>query len=325
MAGNKNVDLIIVSVILIAMKIITDISAFTAEREMIVSIGNFDGVHAGHASLIRTAVAMAKERGAESGFVTFDPHPMKFFGADIKLLQTSEMKYREFERLGADYLFVIRFDNDFADMTAEDFVRNILLKKMKAVAIVVGYDYKFGRERCGTYEFLCELGRKEGFEAVQVPKVVIDGVTASSTNIRRLLAEGDPAAAALLLGRNYVIGGKVVRGDGIASGIGFPTANIKVENELVPMNGIYAAFVIIDGKRYYGALYIGERPTVQGAEGRRVEINVFDFSGNLYGKYIEAEVVELIRHDIKFNSIDELSEQIKADCIKIRVFFEKDR
>lgn len=307
------------------MKIVRDISAYQAEREMIVSIGNFDGVHAGHASLIRTAVSMAKEQGALSGFVTFEPHPMKFFGADIKLLQTPQMKYREFENLGADVLFIIKFDEEFAKLSAESFVRDLLLKKMKASAVVVGYDYKFGKDRQGSYEFLQQIGEKDGFKAVQVPKVVLKGVTASSTNIRKFLNDGDPTAAAMLLGRNYALGGKVVKGDGIATDIGFPTANINVENELIPMNGIYAGIVLIDGEKYHGALYIGERPTINNEKSRRVEVNVFDYKGDLYGKYIETEVVKLIRHDRKFDSVEQLAAQIKIDCEKIRVFFEKSR
>jgi riboflavin kinase/FMN adenylyltransferase len=203
------------------------------------------------------------------------------------------------------------------------FVREFLIKKMMASFIVVGYDYRFGRNRQGSYEFLQIMGEKLGFTALRVSKVVVDGVTASSTNIRKFLKEGKPETAAKLLGRNYVMRGEVVRGDGLATKIGFPTANINVQNELIPANGIYSSIVHIDGKQHIGALYIGDRPTVADAGNRRVEVNVFDFSENLYGKVIDVEVVNFIRKDSKFSNVDELIKNISEDCKNIRVLFEK--
>jgi riboflavin kinase/FMN adenylyltransferase len=307
------------------MEIIRDIAHFQSEKNMVVSLGNFDGVHAGHASLIRRTVSLAKEKGLESALVTFEPHPLKFFGADISLLSTLDMKIREFERLGADKLFLMKFDEHLAGINPEIFVSEFLVKKMRASFIVVGYDYRFGRARAGSYEFLVHQSARLGFTAVQVPKVVINGVTASSTNIRKCLLEGDVESATALLGRNFAIGGIVVKGDGIATGIGFPTANIEPQNELIPMNGIYAAIVRVDGQAYNGALYIGERPTVGSGLKKRVEVNLFGFSDNLYGKYIEAELVHFIRTDKKFGSVDELKEQIHADCDNIKVFFERQK
>lgn len=304
------------------MEIIRDISSFQSDRNMVVSLGNFDGVHAGHAQLIRRTVSLAREKGLESALVTFEPHPLKFFGADISLISTLDMKIREFERLGADKLFLMKFDEHLAGINPEIFVSEFLVKKMRASFIVVGYDYRFGRGRAGSYEYLVHLSGRLGFTAVQVPKVVINGVTASSTNIRRALLEGDADSAAVLLGRNFTIGGTVVRGDGIATGIGFPTANIEPDNELVPKNGIYAARVHVDGGVYNGALYIGERPTVGEGLKKRVEVNLFGFSGNLYGKYIEAEVVHFMRSDRKFGSVEELKARIMTDCDNIKVFFE---
>jgi riboflavin kinase/FMN adenylyltransferase len=304
------------------MEIIRDITHFQSDKNMVVSLGNFDGVHAGHASLIRRTVSLAKEKGLESALVTFEPHPLKFFGADISLLSTLDMKIREFERLGADKLFLMKFDEHLAGINPEIFVSEFLVKKMRASFIVVGYDYRFGRARAGSYEFLVHQSTRLGFTAVQVPKVVINGTTASSTNIRKSLLAGDVESATALLGRNFALGGIVVKGDGIATGIGFPTANIEAQNELIPMNGIYASIVRVDGQAYRGALYIGERPTVGEGLKKRVEVNLFGFSGSLYGKYIEAELVHFIRTDKKFGSVDELKEQIHADCDNIKVFFE---
>lgn len=303
------------------MEIIKDLSHFHTDKDMVVSIGNFDGMHMGHDALVRRVVSLAKERGLLSAFVTFEPHPLKFFGADIKLLQTSEMKIREFEKLGADMLFLLKFDENIAGINPELFVSEYLLKKMRARFIVVGYDYKFGRNRSGSYEFLKAMEPKYGFTALRVPKVEVEGVTASSTNIRNCLLRGEPEAAAALLGRNYSMCGEVVRGDGLGTKMGFPTANMNVENELIPMNGIYAGIVHIDDKAYKCAVYIGERPTVNGSKVRRVEAHVFDYSGNLYGKTIETEIVKLIRSDKKFQSFEELIKQIDIDCNNIKVFF----
>lgn len=303
------------------MEIIRDLSHFHTDKDMVVSIGNFDGMHMGHGELVRRVVSLARERGLLSAFVTFEPHPLKFFGADIKLLQTTEMKTAEFEKQGADRLFLLKFDESIAGINPEIFVTEYLLKKMRARFIVVGYDYKFGRNRTGSYEFLKALEPKYGFTALRVPKIEVDGITASSTNIRNYLLGGEPEKAASLLGRNYLLSGEVVRGDGLGTKMGFPTANMDVENELIPMNGIYAGLVHIDGKVYKGAVYIGERPTVTGSKTRRVEAHVFDFAGNLYGKTIGTEIIKLIRGDKKFASFEELIKQIDSDCCDIKVFF----
>lgn len=290
---------------------------------MAVSIGNFDGVHLGHAEIVRRVVTLARDRGFESGLVTFEPHPMKFFGADIKLLQTTEMKVREFEKLGVDKLFLLPFDSVMAGIDPAVFVTEFLLKKMNASFIVVGYDYRFGRKRKGSYDFLKTMAEKYSFTPLRVPKVVVDGVTASSTNIRKYLEEAEPDMAAKLLGRNYVIAGTVERGDGLATRIGFPTANIRVENELIPANGIYSSRVHVDGEIFGGALYIGGRPTVDNAGNKRVEVHIFGFSKNLYGRVIEVEIIDFIRGDKKFSSVDELVAQIDEDCKQIRVLLEK--
>lgn len=305
------------------MEIIRDLTHFQAEKNMAVSIGNFDGVHLGHAAIVERVVTLAKERGFSSGLVTFDPHPLRFFGADVSLLQTTEMKIEQFEKLGVDKLFLLDFNKEMAGINPSVFVREFLLKKMKASFVVVGYDYRFGRNRQGSYEFLQTMAEKHGFTPLRVQKVVVDGVTASSTNIRNYLKNDNPEMAAKLLGRNYSMRGEVIRGDGLGAKIGFPTANIDVQNELIPSNGIYSSIVHIDGREYLGALYVGDRPTIQNAHNKRVEVNIFDFSDNLYGKVIDVDVVNFIRGDIKFSNLDELTAQIDKDCEKIRVLFEK--
>jgi len=305
------------------MEIIRDLTHFQAEKNMAVSIGNFDGVHLGHAAIVDRVVTLAKERGFSSGLVTFDPHPMRFFGADVSLLQTAEMKAEQFEKLGVDKLFLLKFNQEMAGINPSVFVREFLLKKMKASFVVVGYDYRFGRNRQGSYEFLQIMAEKHGFTPLRVQKVLVDGVTASSTNIRNYLKNGDPEMASKLLGRNYTMRGEVIRGDGLGAKIGFPTANIAVQNELIPSNGIYSSIVRIDGKEYIGALYVGDRPTIKNANNKRVEVNIFDFSDNLYGKVIDVDVVHFIRGDMKFNGLEELTAQIDKDCGKIRVLFEK--
>ncbi|PLX71544.1 MAG: riboflavin biosynthesis protein RibF [Denitrovibrio sp.] len=304
------------------MEIVRDLRHFQAEKNMAVSIGNFDGVHLGHAEIVKRIVSIASDRGFASGLVTFDPHPMRFFGADIRLLQTTEMKVAQLEKLGVDKVFLLDFNMEMARINPSVFVREYLLKKMKASFVVVGYDYKFGRNRRGTYEFLQTMAEKHGFTALRVPKIIVDGVTASSTNIRKALDDGLPEDAAKLLGRNYCIRGEVVRGDGLASRMGFPTANIKVNNELIPANGIYSSIVHVDGETFKGALYIGDRPTVADAGNKRVEVNIFDFAKNLYGKEIDVEIVDFIRGDKKFDNMEELVAQIQEDCKKIKVLLE---
>jgi len=304
------------------MKIIRDLRDFQAEKNMAVSIGNFDGVHLGHQEIIRRVVSISKDRNFESAIVTFDPHPMKFFGADVKLLQTTPMKLAEIEKLGVDKVFLLEFTKEMAGINPTVFVRELLLKKMKARFVVVGYDYKFGRNRRGTYDFLRVMAEKHGFTALQVPKVDVENVTASSTNIRKSLETGDPGFAAKLLGRNYSIRGVVERGDGLATKIGFPTANIKTENELIPRNGIYSSRVHVKGKIYNGALYIGDRPTVTDAGNKRIEVHLFDFSSNLYGAEVEIEIEDFIRGDKKFDSVEELVAQIDKDCKQIKVLFD---
>ena len=305
------------------MEIIRDLTHFQATNKMVVSIGNFDGVHLGHAEIVKRVVELAGDRGFESGLVTFDPHPMRFFGADVKLLQTTEMKIAELEKLGVDKLFLMDFNKALAGIDPSVFVREFLLKKMMARFIVVGYDYRFGRKREGSYEFLKTMGEKHGFTSLRVSKVTVDGFTASSTNIRKCLLDGDLETASKLLGRNYTMTGEVIRGDGLATKIGFPTANIVPENELIPTSGIYSSRVHVDDKVYNGALYIGDRPTVADAGSKRVEVNIFDFSGNLYGKRITVELVDFVRKDKKFDGVEELVAQIDEDCKKIRVLLEK--
>lgn len=260
------------------MEIIRNLTHFQAEKNMAVSIGNFDGVHLGHEAIVKRVVTLAEDRGFQSGLVTFDPHPMKFFGADVKLLQTTEMKIRQLEKLGVDKVFLLDFNMEMARINPSVFVREYLLKKMKASFVVVGYDYKFGRNRRGTYEFLQTMAEKHGFTVLRVPKVIVDETTVSSTNIRKALEEGRPEDAAKLLGRNYSMTGEVIRGDGLATRIGFPTANINVKNELIPANGIYSSIVHTEYGTFKGALYIGGRPTVSDAGNKRVEVNIFDFS-----------------------------------------------
>jgi len=307
------------------MEIIRDLADFQADKNMVVSIGNFDGVHVGHEKIIRRIVELSRERGFESGIITFDPHPIKFFGADVKLLQSTEMKVRSLENLGVDKLFLLKFDMQMARINPELFVTEYLLKKMRANFVVVGHDYRFGRNRAGSYEFLQLMSSKHGFTALRVPKVDVNGVTASSTNIRKHLRDGSPDVAATLLGRNYILGGEVERGDGLATQIGFPTANLAVRNELIPAYGVYACKVYVEDEALEGALYIGERPTINNQKNIRVEAHIFDYAANLYGKYIEVEVMDMIRGDQKFNSVDELVKQIDIDCKKIRVLFDKQR
>lgn len=306
-----------------AMQVVRNIDTLFTERPHAVVLGNFDGFHLGHKAITDRLCNIAQTKGLVPAVVTFQPHPMKFFGADLKLIMTEESKIRAFAEAGVETMFILEFSRRFADIDPEVFVREFLVKKFRAAVVIVGYDYRFGRGRSGDYNLLVTLGSKYGFTAVRVPKVTCGKVTVSSTNIRNFLLEGDVEKAGEFLGRPFFIEGKVVDGNKVGRQLGYPTANIDFRNELIPKAGIYISMAVIDGERYKSVTNIGRRPTFSFPDQMKVETHIFDFNRDIYGKDTEIELLKYVRPEEKFPDVETLIKAIDGDCAVARKWFEE--
>ncbi|HTZ36120.1 MAG TPA: bifunctional riboflavin kinase/FAD synthetase [Stellaceae bacterium] len=297
-------------------------SSAAYERGAVLAMGNFDGLHKGHAALIAKAAELAEARGAPRAVLTFEPHPRNVFmpGCEPFRLTPFRVKEREIARLGVDLLFIQHFDAAVALQSAEDFIDEVIVGAIGAAHIVVGHDSTFGNRRRGTPEMLRERGAARGF-AVSVVDPVRDGGTAySSTRIRELLKDGRPREAAAQLGRCWEIDGRVALGDQRGRTIGFPTANLGLGEYLRPRFGVYAVRVSGDGpddplagRSVDGVANIGLRPTV-GTLVPRLEAHLFDVDCDLYGRHLRVALVDFIRPERKFSGLDELKAQIAADA-----------
>lgn len=289
-------------------------------RGSFVTIGNFDGVHLSHQFICRKLASEAKTAGAKSLIITFDPHPKMILHPDIRpfyLITTLEEKLKLLEGCGIDGVLVIPFSMDYSRVTAEEFVHGFLGKKLAIKKIIVGHDYTFGQGKKGSSDYLISCGREMGFAVEVVDAFKTGDKIISSTLIRNLIIKGDFEMVTALLGRCYNIAGLVVSGRGRGVGLGFPTANIEPEKELLPPAGIYAAFVEVEGKRFMAALNIGEKPTFEDYT-FTFEAHLMDFSGDLRGKRLNTEFVEKLRDIIKFDDPERLKTQIAADVEKAR-------
>lgn len=299
------------------MKIIKDLKDIERDKKTVITLGTFDGLHLGHQQIVETLIKKSKQSNARNFLITFDPHPRKVIPGrnDVKLLSTLEEKTSIFEKLGLENLFVVKFTSEFSKQTPEQFVEKYFVNGIGLQEIVIGYDHHFGKGRGGDFELLRSLGDKFNFAVTIVPEYMIDGETISSTKIRNALLEGNILRANKFLGRFYSFKGKVVKGDGRGKDLGFPTANLTIEDEdkLIPAKGIYAAECIIDGEKYYGLLSLGNRPTFHEHGEVIPEFYIFDFDKNIYGKGLGVNLVEKIRDEEKFNSVEELISQMKKD------------
>ncbi|NIV12437.1 MAG: bifunctional riboflavin kinase/FAD synthetase [Aliifodinibius sp.] len=288
------------------------------EENTVLTVGTFDGVHAGHRAIIDTVVAKANERGGRSVLVTFDPHPRNIInpGDDgIKLLTTLEERCEILEELGIDRMIVIPFDRDFSLLSSEEFIRDVIHKKIGVSEFVIGYDHHFGRNREGTIETIEKLGAELGFDSYVVSKHEVGEKTVSSTAIRNAISkDGNIEQATDFLQRPYRLNGTVVHGDKRGKAIGFPTANIKPEhvNKIIPKEGVYAVKVRINGDWFNGMMNIGTRPTFDG-EQQTLEVHLFNFETDIYGKEVQVRFFKRIRDEKKFNGKEELIEQLKED------------
>ena len=284
----------------------------------VVTVGTFDGVHEGHRALMESVVQKAKQRGARSVVVTFDPHPRTIIskkGEGIRLLTTLQERAEILETIGVDVLLVIPFTRDFSLLSSEEFVKEIIHTKIGISEFVIGYDHHFGRDRSGTIETLEKLGRELGFDVYVVSKKEMGDLTISSTVIRReIQQEGDLVTAAKLLGRPYMLNGLVIHGDERGRAIGYPTANLQPEHpdKAIPKNGIYAVQVRVDDSWYGGMMNIGVRPTFDGVK-KTLEVNIFGFDESIYGKTIQVRFYDRIRDEKKFAGIEELTQQLHQD------------
>ncbi|GAB4510617.1 MAG: bifunctional riboflavin kinase/FAD synthetase [Allomuricauda sp.] len=281
-----------------------------------VTIGTFDGVHLGHRKILERITNNAKNTGLKSTVLTFFPHPRMVLqkDVDIKLLNTLEEKKQILEGLGLDYLIIHPFTKQFSRLSAIDFVRDILVNNIKAKRIIIGYDHRFGRNRNANIKDLISFGNTFDFEVEEIPAQEIEDVSVSSTKIRKALLDGDVETANSYLNYAYMLTGTVKKGRGLGRDFGFPTANLHIAEEykLIPKNGAYVVKSHLDGKEYYGMMNIGFNPTVDGSK-KSIEINFFEFDGNLYEKKIQVALLHRIRDEHKFNSIEELKEQLKKD------------
>lgn len=308
------------------MQVFDSIAAFNSRKKTIITIGTFDGVHIGHRKIIDRVVRDAAEKGLESIILTFFPHPrIVLHGADgIKLLNTVDEKTMLLEKTGLQNLIIHPFDEAFANLTAKQFVEDILVKQLNIAKIIIGHDHRFGKNRDAGIDDLIGFGHEFGFEVEQIPAQEIDDVSVSSTKIRNALSEGKIDLANDYLGYDYFLTGTVVKGRQLGRTIGFPTANIQIGEsyKLIPKNGIYIAQSVIDGKIVRGMLSIGTNPTV-GGQDLSIEVYYLGFDADLYGKTIAVSMLHFIRDEENFASIDELKAAISNDEAITLAYFSK--
>lgn len=304
------------------MKIIRNAAGIKGINCSIVTLGNFDGIHIGHQRLLGRLAKRAKAKGCPSVVYTFEPHPLKVVASHKSPLLIVDIADKEaiIGSLGADYLVFARFTREFAATHPREFARKVLVKGLRAKEVWVGAGFSFGRQRSGTVEYLKTLGEEFGFKVFAVAPYKKGGQTVSSSRVRELIKAGDVKGAASLLGRNYSMKGRVARGNAIGNTIGFPTANLKITSELVPADGVYAAYTVIDEKKYNAVVNVGAAPTF-GKRARVVEAHILGFRKNIYNKKIAVAFIKRLRDEKKFSGKDALVSQIKKDIEKAEKLF----
>jgi len=290
----------------------------------ITTLGSYDGMHLGHIEILKRLIAKKKELGLDRSIVlTFDPHPQEILrknNTSVDLLTTIEERLTLLEKTGVDETLVIRFSMEFAKIPYHEFFTKFLLEKIGTKAMVVGFNHAFGKNREGDIIHLQKLASGADITVEEVPPLIINDISISSTKIRHALLEGNLSEANKLLGRSYELSGIVEHGDKLGRKLGFSTANLQVpENKLIPYDGVYAGWAIYQNKKYQAAISIGNRPTIELSGERKIEAFILDFDQDIYGKLLSLEFLSYIRNQRKFNSMNELSQQIEDDVLKVRV------
>jgi len=307
------------------VKVYHSIDQFPSDIKTILTIGTFDGVHKGHKYVLKRLNEIAKNEGGESVLLTFYPHPRHVLYPDnqeLKLLNTLEEKIEELKKSGLQHFVIHEFTKEFSRTKSVNFIRDLLVNKLKMNHMVVGYDHHFGRNREGSYSDLQELSELYNFKLEQIPPQDEGDVTVSSTKVRKLLCVGDVDKATAYLGYAYPINGKVVKGNEIGRTIGYPTANILVDDKwkLIPADGVYAVTVKLGETQYFGMLNIGKRPTISDNQ-HAIEVYIFDFSADIYGADIKVEFIKRIRDEKQFDNLELLKNQLQVDENNCRTFF----
>lgn len=299
------------------MKIYSDLSDYTsANNKSFVTIGTFDGVHLGHQKVLSNLVSKAKKNNASSVLLTFFPHPQMVLqkDSDIKLINTIDERIKLLEKTGLEILVIQEFTKVFAEKTALDFVKNVLVDHLKISNLIIGYDHRFGKNREGNFDQLTKYGKIFGFEVTKISQQEIDHITISSTKIRKAIELGNIEEANRYLGYFFMLTGEVVKGKNLGEKIGYPTANLAIKEtyKLLPKTGSYIVKSELENETVYGMMNIGYNPTVKGKT-QTIEIHFFNFNKDLYGKNIQIEVLEFLRDEQKFDSVSALKNQLKTD------------
>ncbi|MGI8636834.1 MAG: bifunctional riboflavin kinase/FAD synthetase [Segetibacter sp.] len=301
------------------MQVHRDLENLPEFKNATITIGTFDGVHQGHRQIIKLLIQEAASIGGETVIITFHPHPRRVVTngkSDVKIINTLSEKIELLDQLGIDHLVVVAFNEIFADQTAEEYIQSFLVKKFNPASIIIGYDHRFGKNRFGDYHLLEKFGETYGYKVKEIPEHVLNEIIISSTKIREALLNSDVDTANNFLGYKYFFEGKVVVGNRLGRTIGYPTANLSIQNEdkLVPGNGVYAVQINISGKKtvYGGMMNIGMRPTIDGTK-KTIEVNIFRFDEDIYGENIRVYLSAYLRSEVKFAGLEQLKEQLARD------------
>ncbi|WP_367755853.1 bifunctional riboflavin kinase/FAD synthetase [Flavobacterium sp. WC2430] len=298
------------------MKIFHSIKDFSSPKKTILTLGTFDGVHVGHKKILERIIQNTANKKYESLVLTFFPHPRMVLQeqSEIKLLNTIPEKINLLEKIGIENLVIHPFDETFSRLTAEEFVSTVLVDQFHIHKIIIGHDHRFGRNRTANIDDLINFGKQYGFEVEQISVQEINDLSVSSTKIRNALLEGNMNLANEYLGYDYFLTGTIFKGKQLGRTIGFPTANLKIEEnyKLIPLNGVYIVKSTIDQKTVYGMMNIGFNPTVKG-ESLSIEIHYLDFDADLYDQKVTVSILKYLRPEEKFNSIDTLKKQLQKD------------
>ncbi|WP_177761265.1 bifunctional riboflavin kinase/FAD synthetase [Flavobacterium sp. I3-2] len=298
------------------MKIFHSIFDFASNKKTVLTLGTFDGVHLGHQSILNKIIESAHHADEESLVLTFFPHPRMILeqDSDIKLLNTIQEKADLLNKLGLDLLVIQKFDNSFSQLTPEDFVKQILVDIFNVKKIIIGYDHRFGKNRAADIHDLIAFGKKYNFEVEEISAEEVNHVSISSTKIRTALQQGNISLANEFLGYEYFLSGTVKKGRQLGRTIGYPTANVYVDEKykLIPAIGVYAAYAIVDEVKYFGMVNVGTNPTIS-ENSLTIEINIFDFDQDIYDKQITIGFIDKIRDQKKFDSLDYLKSALAND------------